>query len=133
VCGKESPSSLSYILASPSRRMLSSDATVTEEDTERGGVEVGVTALANDRALACASAWETAERYEAALAGRLDWDLDIFLNIECEGDAGLIAIGDGIAEEEGEEDAKLLIRIRSRGRYVPVDSSTPLCSSSSLG
>jgi hypothetical protein len=61
--------------------------------------------VASDRALACASAWETAERYEAALAGRLDGDLDIFLNIECDGDAGLIAIGDGMAGGKGEEDA----------------------------
>jgi hypothetical protein len=77
--------------------MLSSDETVTEDDKERGGVEVGVAALARVRALACASAWETAERYEAALAGRLDADLDIFLNIECDGDAGLIAMGDGMS------------------------------------
>jgi len=89
--------------------MLSSDETVTEEDVERAGVEVGVTTLASDRALACASAWETAERYEAALAGRLDGDLDIFLNIECDGDAGLIAIGDGMAGGEKEEGAKPLV------------------------
>ena len=89
--------------------MLSSDETVTEEDVERAGVEVGVATLTSDRALACASAWETAERYEAALAGRLDGDLDIFLNIECEGDAGLIAIGDGMAGEKGEKTGKLLV------------------------
>ena len=87
--------------------MLSSDEAVAEEDAERAGVEVGVTTLTSDRALACASAWETAERYEAALAGRLDGDLDI-LNIECEGDAGLIAIGDGMSGGKGEENAKLL-------------------------
>ena len=75
--------------------MLSSDETVTEEDVDRAGVEVGVATLTSDRALACASAWETAERYEAALAGRLDGDLDI-LNIECEGDAEFIAIGEGM-------------------------------------
>lgn len=89
--------------------MLSSDEAVAEEDAERAGVEVGVTTLTSDRALACASAWETAERYEAALAGRLDGDLDIFLNIECEGDAGLIAIGDGMSGEKGEENTKLLV------------------------
>ena len=88
--------------------MLSSDKAVAEEDAERAGVEVGVTTLTSDRALACASAWETAERYEAALAGRLDGDLDI-LNIECEGDAGLIAIGDGMSGEKGEENTKLLV------------------------
>ena len=76
--------------------MLSSDETVTEDDMERGGVVVGVTVLASERALACASAWETAERYEAALAGKLDADFDIFLNIECEGEAGLIAMGEGM-------------------------------------
>ena len=82
--------------------MLSSDKPVAEEDRERAGVEVGVTTLGSDRALACASAWETAERYDAALAGRLVGDLDIFLKIECDGDAGLIAIGDGMAEEKGD-------------------------------
>lgn len=76
---------------------LSSDETVTEDDMERGGVEVGVTTLASDRALACASAWETAERYEAALADKLDVDFVIFLSIECEGEAGLIAMGEGIS------------------------------------
>lgn len=87
--------------------MLSSDEAVTEDDMERGGVEAGVTTLASDRALACASAWETAERYEAALAGRLDADLDIFLNIECEGDAGLIAMGDGMSRGERVEDLRV--------------------------
>ena len=90
---------MSCILGPPSRRTLSSDEAVTEDDIERGGVEVGVTTLASDRALACASAWETAERYEAALAGRLDVDFVIFLNIECEGEAGLIAMGEGIPQE----------------------------------
>ena len=40
--------------------MLSSDEAVAEDDIERGGVEVGVTTLASERALA--SACETAER-----------------------------------------------------------------------
>lgn len=65
---------------------------------ERGGVELGVATFASERALAFASAWETAERYEAALAGRLGVDLDIFLNIDCEGEAGLIAIGEGMSQ-----------------------------------
>ena len=77
--------------------MLSSDEEVTEDDTERGGVDVGVTTLVSERALACASACETAERYEVALAGRLGEDLEVFLNIECEGETGLIAMGEGIS------------------------------------
>jgi len=36
--------------------MLSSDEPVAEEDVESAGVEVGVTTLASDRALASASA-----------------------------------------------------------------------------
>ena len=36
--------------------MLSPDDPVTEEDMERAGVEVGVSTLASDRALAFASA-----------------------------------------------------------------------------
>ena len=73
---------------------------------------MGVATLASDRALACASAWETAERYEAALGGRLGVDLDTLLKIECDGDAGLIAIGEGMRIERGRErrgDARLLV------------------------
>lgn len=109
--------------------MLSSDEAVTEEDIERGGVEVGVTTLVSDRALALASAWETAERYEAALAGRLDVDFVIFLNIECEGEAGLIAMGEGILGEREETpnrwskctgEAKTCLRNCHRRRVVVV-------------
>ena len=89
VGGQESPSSLSHIFAPPSRRMLSCDETLTEENVERAGVEVGVATSTSDRALVFASAWETAERYEAALAGMLDGDLDIRLDMEYEGDAGV--------------------------------------------
>jgi len=42
--------------------------------------QVGVTKLASDRALVCVSAWEVAERFEAALVGRLDVDLNVFLS-----------------------------------------------------
>lgn len=88
--------------------MLSSDEAVAEEDVESAGVEVGVTMLASDRALACASAWETAERYEAALGGRLEGDLDIFLKMEGDGDAGFIAIGDGMKIEKSGANRTLL-------------------------
>ena len=43
-----------------------------EENAERVDVEVTVATLASDRSLACVSAWETAERYRAALVNGLD-------------------------------------------------------------
>ena len=73
-----------------------------EENVERVDVEVIVARLASDRSLACASAWETAERYGAALVNGLDSDLGTFSNIKCEGDAGFIAIGAGMVEGKGD-------------------------------
>lgn len=105
---------MSYILGSPSRRTLSSDEAVAEDDIERGGVESGVTTFASERALA--SAWETAERYEAALAGRLDVALVIFLNIECEGETGLIAMGEGISQRDRRKTVGLNILVN--GKYA---------------
>ena len=67
---------------------------MTEDDNDKAGVELGVAPWP----LARASASETADKYEAAV---LSAGVDFFLNIEGVGDAGLIAIGDGIVYDLG--------------------------------
>jgi hypothetical protein len=69
---------------------VSSEDAVTDEDSDNAGVELGVLPCA----LALASASETADKYEAAV---LSTGVDFFLNMEGVGEAGFIAIGDGIA------------------------------------
>lgn len=63
---------------------------MTEDERERAGVEVGGRPLF----LARASAWDKAERYEAAEAMVAREGEERFLNLEGEGDIE-IAIGEG--------------------------------------
>lgn len=63
---------------------------MTDEDSERAGVELGVFPCA----LARASASDTADRYDAAV---LRAGIDFFLNIDGVGDADCMAIGEGMA------------------------------------
>lgn len=68
---------------------VSCELDVMEEDMERAGVDAGVAPCLRARA----SAFETADRYDAAvdIAG-----VDFFLKIDCPGDAGFKAIGDDL-------------------------------------
>jgi len=76
---------------------VSCDDEVTDDEIERAGVDVGEPFSAP---LALASAWESAERYEAADAMAERDVPDFFLNIE--GVVGLeTAMGDGSGELSG--------------------------------
>ena len=80
------------MLSSDSSKTVSSEDEVTDDDRESAGVEVGVAPWLRARA----SAWETADRYEAA-EGIGDRELfDFFLNMLGVGDGGLRAMGEGI-------------------------------------
>jgi len=75
-----------------SDKIVSSEDEVIDDDRESAGVEVGVAPWLRARA----SAWETADKYEAA-EGIGDRELfDFFLNMLGVGEGRLRAIGEGI-------------------------------------
>lgn len=78
--------------SSLSSKTLSIEDDVTDDDRDSAGVVVGVT----PRLRARASAWETADRYEAAECIGDRELVDFFLNILGVGEGGLRAIGEGI-------------------------------------
>ena len=99
--GRSRPSALEVKKASfkssSSCKTVSSDEEVIEDDSESAGVDVGEATELFERARA--SAWDTAERYDAADAGTAL--ADRFLNIEDDCWGLFKAIGDGRGELKG--------------------------------
>ena len=97
--GRRRPSALEegWFGSSSSCRTVSSDEEVIEDDSESAGVDVGEAIEPFERARA--SAWDRAERYDAADAGTAL--ADRFLNIEVDFWGLFNAIGDGRGELKG--------------------------------